>query len=455
MNSIHNHLKDYTQNNIYPFHMPGHKRNPAFLSFDTDPVTIDVTEVSATDNLQSPTGIIYDAQVKAAEIFGTEQSYLLANGATGGVIAAILSAVPYGGSLIMARNSHMSAYSAVTFGGLHPTYVYPQMTNYGIAGSIPPACVEEAFKKTPEASAIFITSPTYEGIVSDIETIAKIAHAHNAVLIVDEAHGSHMRFHDAFPKSALELGADIVIHSLHKTLPSLTQTALLHTKGDRCDHRLIRQFLNMINSSSPSYILLSSIGKCLDFLESGADDFEKYAERLSSERSRISELKNISLIDKTCINNSFDYDISKIVLATNDGNELERELLEKYSLQMEMSSDNIVLAMTSVADTEDGFKRLMYALNELDNFHKKVDKKHTAEYPIPYPKPVEMMSIRDAIYSKTKKLPLQKSIGKISTENITPYPPGLPICLPGELISTEILEFLPKNFAMKEITVVG
>ena len=450
MNSIHNHLKNYTKNNIYPFHMPGHKRNPAFLSFDSDPVAIDVTEVSATDNLQNPSGIIYDAQIKAADIFGAERSYLLANGATGGVIAAILSAVPCGGSLIMARNSHMSAYSAVTLGGLRPTYVYPQMAEYGIAGSISPACVEDAFRKTPNARAVFITSPTYEGVMSDIEAIAKIALAHNAILIVDEAHGSHMRFHEAFPKSALELGADIVIHSLHKTLPSLTQTALLHTRGDRCDHRLLRQFLNMINSSSPSYILLSSIGKCLEFLENSADAFDEYAERLSSARSRISELKNISLIDKSCLNNSFDYDISKIVLAAADGNKLELELLEKYGLQMEMSSDNIVLAMTSVADTDDGFRRLLFALIELDKFHKKVDKKPFMEYPIA----MEMMPIRDAIYSRTQKLPLHKAIGKISAENITPYPPGLPICLPGELISAEVLEFLPKNFAMKEITVV-
>lgn len=421
-----------------------------FLNFDTDPVTIDVTEVSVTDNLQSPSGIIYDAQVKAAEILGSDKSYLLANGATGGVIAAILSAVPCGGRLVMARNSHMSAYSALTFGGLHPTYVYPKMTDYAIAGSISPSCIEEAFKKTPEAHAVFITSPTYEGIVSDIEAIAKVAHTHNAILIVDEAHGSHMKFHETFPKSALELGADIVIHSLHKTLPSLTQTALLHTRGDRCDQRLIRQFLNMINSSSPSYILLSSIGKCLDFLEDSTDAFGEYTERLKNVRSGMSALKNISLLDKSCLNNSFDYDISKIVLAINDGNKLELELLRKYNLQMEMSSDNIVLAMTSIADTAHGFERLLQALMELDKFHKRVDKKPAAEYPIP----IEIMPIRDAIYSKTKKLPLHKAINKISAESIIPYPPGLPICLPGELISVEVLEFLPKNYNLKEITVI-
>jgi len=448
MKSIYEQLRDYTKTDIYPFHMPGHKRNREFLSFDSDPVAIDVTEISATDNLQAPEGIIFDTQIKAANIFGADQSFLLANGATGGVIASILSAVPDGGSLIMARNSHMSAYSAVTLGGLRPVYVYPKVSSCQIAGSISPACVEEAFKKTPDARAVFITSPTYEGVISDVSAISKIAHAHNAILIVDEAHGSHMRFHDVFPKSALELGADIVIHSLHKTLPSLTQTALLHTKGELVNHRLIRQFLNMINSSSPSYVLLSSIGKCLDFLENSSEAFNRYTERLDNARSEISSLRNLSLLGKT--SDFFDYDISKIVLTADDGNKLALELLKKYSLQMEMSSDHIMLAMTSVADTSHGFLRLNSALRELDKFHKSVDKKLSAEYP----KPMEVMSVRDAIYAKTEKMPLSAAVGQIAAENIAPYPPGLPICLPGELISAEILEFLPKDFALREISVV-
>jgi len=448
MKSIYEHLRNYTKTDIYPFHMPGHKRNREFLSFDADPVAIDVTEVAGTDNLQAPTGIIFDAQIKAANIFGAKQSFLLANGSTGGIISAILSAVPDGGGLIMARNSHMSAYSAVTLGSLRPTYVYPRITTCQIAGSISPASVLDAFKKTPDARAVFITSPTFEGVISDVEAIAKIAHAHGAVLIVDEAHGSHMRFHGAFPGSALEFGADIVIHSLHKTLPSLTQTALLHTTGERVNQQLLRQFLNMINSSSPSYILLSSIGKCLNFLESRTEMFCTYVERLEQVRAEISALKNLSLIGKT--DDFFDYDISKIVLTVDDGNKLTHELLEIYNLQIEMSSDNIMLAMTSVADTSNGFSRLSSALLELDKIHKSVDKKLSAEYP----KAMEVMSVRDAIYAKTKKIPLQNAVGYVAAENIAPYPPGLPICLPGELISEEVLAFLPKDFISREISVI-
>ena len=448
MKSIYDSLREYTKSGAYPFHMPGHKRNPEFLSFDADPVAIDVTEVFATDNLQNPSGIIFDAQIKAAKIFGADQSYLLANGATGGVIAAILSAAGDGGNLIMARNSHMSAYSAVAFGGLRPTYLYPEISDFQIACGISPDFVRAAFEKAPEARAVFITSPTYEGVISDIKAIADIAHTHNAILIVDEAHGSHLKFHNAFPKSALELGADIVIHSLHKTLPSLTQTAILHTKGDRCNHQRIRQFLNMVNSSSPSYILLSSIGKCLDFLENNEGAFCAYVKRLENLRAEIRALENLQLIDG--VRNAFAYDISKIVVAADDGAGLELALRQKYNLQMEMNSDNFVLAMTSVADTAQGFERLSKALRELDKFFKKVDKKLSPEYP----KAVEVMSIRSAIYGDTQKLRLGDAEGRIAAENIAPYPPGLPICLPGELISAEVLEFLPKDYVLREINVV-
>jgi len=451
MKPIYEHLKNYTKYGPYPFHMPGHKRNPQFLSFDSDPVAIDVTEVPGTDNLQSPSGIIHEAQVTAARLFGADESFLLANGSTGGVIAAILSAVCDGGRLIMARNSHMSAYSAVTFGGLCPTYVYPKVSISQIPGSVSPEDITDAFTLAPDAQAVFITSPTYEGVVSDIAAIADIAHKHNAVLIVDEAHGSHFKFHDAFPASALKLGADIVVHSLHKTLPSLTQTAILHTKGSQCNLRRIRQFLNMVNSSSPSYILLSSIGQCLEFLKDSTAAFDAYAKILGDTRYALAnELNNLLLIDQKHIDGAFDYDVSKLVLVVDDGNCLKDSLYNKYSLQLETASDTLALAMTSVADTRQAFERLKTALSELDKFHKRVDKKTYSEYP----KAMTVMPIKKAIYSNTQKMALSKALGYISAENITPYPPGLPICLPGELISAEVLEFLPKNYLLKEVNVV-
>ena len=451
MKNIYTHLKDYTSTGHYPFHMPGHKRNPGFLSFDRDPVSIDVTELAATDNLQNPSGIIRETQERLADTFGADKSYMLANGSTGGIIAAILSAVCNGGQLIMARNSHMSAYSAVAFGDISPVYVYPGVSEDKIPGAISAANVKAVFAAGCKASAVFITSPTYEGIVSDIRAIAEITHTHNALLIVDEAHGAHFKFHGAFPKSAIELGADIVIQSLHKTLPSLTQTAVLHTKGSRCSQRLIRQFLNMVNSTSPSYILLSSIGLCLEFLEKSGSCFDTYVHRLIRLREALNTLDNFSLIDQHYMKDGcFAYDISKLVLLTNDGIGLEKALRENHSLAMETASDNFILAMTTVADTKEGFDALRLALTEFDKTYKKADKKTCPEYP----KPITVLPVREALYKPVRKLRLIEAIGRTAAENIAPYPPGVPVCLPGELITAEVLGFLPKGYELREVNVL-
>ena len=430
--------------------MPGHKRNPQLLSFDTDPVSIDVTELPGTDNLQNPTGILRDNEKRAARIFDSDESFMLANGSTGGIIAAILSSVSEEGTLIMSRNSHMSAYSAVCLGNIRPIYLYPKISEDKIPGAISPGDVKKAFDLNPQAKAVFITSPTYEGIVSDIAAIAKITHEHNALLIVDEAHGAHLKFHNAFPKSALDSGADIVIQSLHKTLPSLTQSAILHIKGNRCNKRLLRQFLNMINSSSPSYILLSSIGQCLEFLENCEDAFNKYVKKLKATRDAIRALNNFILIDENYMEGLFAYDISKLVILTNDGNALDNSLRKNYNLQMETSGDYHILAMTSAADTDEGFDRLLSALSEADKFYKNTDKNLCPEYP----KPVAIMTIREALYKPAEKIRLSEAAGRIAAENIAPYPPGVPVCLPGELISSDVLAFLPKDYALKEVNVI-
>ncbi|MDR2899851.1 MAG: aminotransferase class V-fold PLP-dependent enzyme, partial [Clostridiales bacterium] len=268
---------NYTNKGIYPFHMPGHKRNTDFLSFGADPVSIDLTEVYGTDNLQNPEGIIKDMEEKASELFGADRTYAIVNGATGGILAAVLSCAKKNDTVLFARNCHMSAYSGLALCDYNIKYLYPQISAFGFPGPIALSSVEKAFGCDPNIRVVFITSPTYEGFVSDIAAIAEIAHSHGALLIVDEAHGAHFNFSSIFPTPAIKSGADIVIQSLHKTLPALTQCALLHTNGSRVNHELLRAALNMVNSSSPSYVLMSSIDKCLDFLENSAGVFETYA----------------------------------------------------------------------------------------------------------------------------------------------------------------------------------
>ena len=223
-------LNELEQSDIYPFHMPGHKR--AFLPF-ANPYAIDITEIEGFDNLHHATGILQEAQQKAADLYGAQKTYYLVNGSTCGLLAAISAAVPRGGKILVARNCHKAVYHAMYLRQLVPVYLYPEDTAYGIQGQVTPQMVQKQLKQTPDIRAVVITSPTYDGVVSDIQSIADIVHAYGIPLIVDEAHGAHFGFSPEFPENATRLGADAVIMSVHKTLPAFTQTALLHLCSDR------------------------------------------------------------------------------------------------------------------------------------------------------------------------------------------------------------------------------
>ncbi len=215
-------LQSYTESDCYPFHMPGHKRGNLELP---NPYSIDITEIEGFDNLHHPEGILQDAQSRAAEAFGANETFYLINGSTSGILSAISAALPRKGTLLMSRNSHKSAYHAAYLMELETIYLLPMAAKFGISGSIPPVFVEQALNDFPQINGVFITSPTYDGIVSDIQAIADLVHARNLPLIVDEAHGAHFTFSDRFPRPALKCGADIVIQSLDKTLPDTDSSA--------------------------------------------------------------------------------------------------------------------------------------------------------------------------------------------------------------------------------------
>ena len=273
-------LLRYSQSNCYPFHMPGHKRAP--LEFP-NPYAIDITEIDGFDNLHYAQGILKDAQNRAAELYGAQETFYLINGSTAGILSAVSAALPRLGTMLMSRNSHRSVYHAAFLRELETVYLLPAATKFGISGSVSPAHVAQALEDLPQISAVFITSPTYDGVVSDIRTIAEIVHAYHLPLIVDEAHGAHFSFSETFPESALDCGADLVIHSLHKTLPSLTQTALLHVNSDRIDKTALRRFLSIYQSSSPSYLLMASIEQCMRFLkEEGSTQMSEFTLKLNN-----------------------------------------------------------------------------------------------------------------------------------------------------------------------------
>jgi len=442
--TLYEKLKELEFSNKYAFHMPGHKRNSQ-ISIFTEDMKIDITEIEGFDNLHHAEGIIKEEQEFAAKLYGTKKTFFLVNGSTCGVLASVCAATNDGDSFVMARNSHRSAYSAVGLKGLKVCYVYPEICSEkkSILGGISAEDIEIQMDEN-NAKVVFITSPTYEGIVSDIEKIAEKVHAKNGILIVDEAHGAHLGFHDAFPKSAITQGADIVIQSLHKTLPSLTQTALLHVCSDRVPVSKIAAQLAVFQTSSPSYVFMQSISRCLHFIEEEKKElFSSYTNKLEDFYEKAAKLNHLSVI----AGEKETFDFSKINICTDNlvdengnsyrGKELAKDLLEKYRLQMEMVSENYVLAMTSICDTQEGFDRLTEALFDIDKKLKRKEEKVTFGKMI---SAAPVMTIKAAQDAEKEQCYRKNWVGKISAEYVYLYPPGSPILTPGEIISKEIYE---------------
>lgn len=350
----------------------------------------------------------------------------------------------------MARNCHKAVYHAAYLRGLETSYIYPSCElTCGLNGRISPDDVEKVLQEEKDIEAVIITSPSYDGVVSDIEKIAEIVHIYGVPLIVDEAHGAHFSFSEYFPTSALNLGADVVIHSLHKTLPAMTQTALLHKKGNRVSADRLEEFLEIYETSSPSYVLMAGISYCLRFLkEQGKEKFEIFQENLKWVRERLKTMKTLHLVGEELIEKTdiFDLDYSKIIISTENadinGPQLHEVLRKKYHLEMEMEAEQYILALTSVMDSREGFERLVNALLEIDGSLQSKEekmKKYTFTDSSNTVKELQTYRIWEAVEGDWEIIPLQESRGRVSAEYAYLYPPGIPLLVPGEKISESFL----------------
>jgi len=453
MQLLYDKLKSFGQSDAYPFHMPGHKRRG--MDFE-NPYQIDITEIEGFDNLHHAQGILKEAEERAAHLYGSEETYFCVNGSTAGILSAISACVPCGSRILMARNCHKAAYHAVFLRQLEVTYIYPQKVGQlGINGGLLPEKVEEMLIKYPDIRAVFITSPTYDGIVSDVGGIAEAAHRHHVPLIVDEAHGAHFGFHEYFPESSVKQGADIVIHSLHKTLPCLTQTALVHVNGKLADRAALRDYLGIYQTSSPSYVLMASMDSCVGLLrERGEELFESYVKRLKEFRERAQALHRIRVADIERRADIYDVDMSKIIISDIKGkipgNELYERLRCEYGLWLEMAAGRYALAMTSVMDTREGYDRLVRALYSIDEevphiWETDLQESGCCQKEDGLPENTAVLPIWKAAGRgddgyRRKRLMLQESEGEISAEYMYLYPPGIPLIVPGEKISGEFIE---------------
>lgn len=444
--SLKEQLSAYAASDYYGFHMPGHKRRMGQLG---DPYQIDITEIYGFDDLHHPQaeGILLKAEERAARLYGAEETHFLINGSTAGILSAISGCTHFGGELLMARNSHRSAYHGAGLQNLRLWYLYPRCADDSlwINGRILSTDVENFLQEHSKIEAVFITSPTYEGICTDVKAVAKVCHNHGVPLIVDQAHGAHFPFSEYFPEDALKAGADVVIQSVHKTLPALTQTALLHIQGKLIDREKLHYYLSVYQSSSPSYVLMASIDSCMEQLEAQGDAlYEAYIRRLKRFRSSCEDLRHLKLLGKESFKKAaiYDFDNSRLVISVEDahitGEALMQKLRIQYHLEMEMATKGYVVGISTVADQEEDLQRLSSALHTLDaTFNGEQDgaKKVIGQKLLK----VDMaMPLRMAIEQEKEWVEISKAEDRIAGKYLYLYPPGIPLVVSGERLTGEL-----------------
>ncbi len=422
-----------------PMHMPGHKRNTSLAGYlDVLQAALDITEITGFDDLHTPEGILQQAQDRAAALWGARKSWFLVNGSTGGVLAGIRALAPAGSRVLVARNCHRSVYNALELCRLRPAFVMPDtVPGWSFSGPVTPASLSAAIARWPDARLLILTSPTYEGIISDLPALVRLAHAANIPVLVDEAHGAHLGLYGVFPAGAVAAGADLVIQSLHKTLPSLTQTAILHCAGPMADPAAVQAQLAVFQTSSPSYLLMASIDGCVRWLEEqGLSALSAWQTRLESFYRKTDSLRRLRLLGGQ-ERLPFLRDTGKIVIGAGPltGRQLKDQLRKRFSMELEMAGGDWTLAMTGPGDTETSLAALAQALCRLD-----------AELPtapataplLPWPLTKAPLAPWQAAERRAELVPVEQAVGRISAESVWAYPPGIPVLIPGEQLDPQM-----------------
>lgn len=436
----------HAQQDPVSFHMPGHKgsriyRENGYGDFLDHIMDCDITEIPGADNLFQTEGIIAQTMEKYRSLYEAKQSYLLVNGSSGGLIAAILASVQKGGTLVMARNCHKSVFNALTLGDITPVYAYPEtLEEYGVLGGIPAAEVMRCLDENPQAEAVILPSPNYYGICSDIQAIAEAVHSRGKVLIVDQAHGAHLQFFSkygigGFPKAAEEQGADLVINSIHKTLASWTQSALLNVCTDRVDLHILEDKLQTIESSSPSYPMMASLDINADLLlEKGESLMRGWAENLRGFYEEAKKIPGVAVMEtETLDHTKMNIDMSAYGI---NGNRLEELLMEK-GIFLELVTGNIIMCMSGIGNRRMDFERLLAAMREIAESRERVTQVKMAQPPAL----TDVLERREIPREKVF-VPLEKAAGRVCAASIIPYPPGVPIACPGEVLTREVLKYV-------------
>ena len=450
-------IKGYVEDSHAAFYTPGHKQGRGVAESLRDLLgsqvfKADLTELANLDNLSAPEGVIKEAQVLAAEAFGASESWFLVNGSTVGIIAGILATCGDGDKIILPRNVHKSAISGLIISGAIPVFVNPEYDPIlDIAHSITPEGVANALKEHPDAKAVMMVYPTYYGVCGDVEAIANLAHQYNIPLLVDEAHGPHFAFHPDLPPAALTKGADLTVQSIHKVLSGLTQASILHVQGERIDRDRITKTLQLLQSSSPSYLLLSSLDAARQQMAVSGKELMTHTLQLAEiARKEISQIPQLSVLELNPSAGFVNLDRTRLTVTVSElgltGFAAEY-LLTQQGVIAEFSSGKHLTFIITLGNTQTDIEKLVQSFQKLAQEHQR--EKSLANFPesmynlrLDFDKKTPKLSPRQAFFAATETLPIKRAVARICAEIICPYPPGIPVLMPGEVITPDALEYL-------------
>ena len=447
---IYEALEQFRRMRVVPFDVPGHKRgrgNPELAELLGERcVTMDVNSMKPLDNLCHPVSVIRDAEELAAEAFRAAHAFLMVGGTTSAVQSMVLSVAKRGEKIILPRNVHRSVMGAMVLCGAIPVYVNPECDErLGIPLGMSVSAVEKAIRENPDAKAVLVNNPTYYGICSDLRSIVKLAHAHGMYCLADEAHGTHFYFGENMPVSAMAAGADMAAVSMHKSGGSLTQSSLL-LAGPAMQEGHVRQIINLTQTTSASYLLLSSLDISRRNLAlRGREDFRRVMRLAEYARSEINGIGGYYAYSRELCNGDsvFDFDVTKLSVNTLDiglaGIEVYDLLRDEYNIQIEFGDLGNILAYLSVGDRQQDVERLVSALSEV---RRRFSRSKAGLMAQEYIDPQVVVSPQDAFYAANESLPLRETEGRVCSEFVMCYPPGIPILAPGERITSEILDYI-------------
>lgn len=450
-------LLAHAQKNPVQFHIPGHKKgngmDPEFRAYIGDnALAIDLINIGPLDDLHQPKGIIKSAQDLAAEAFGADRTFFSVQGTSGAIMTMVMAVCGPGEKIIVPRNVHKSVMSAIVFSGATPIFIHPEIDkDLGISHGITTDSVAKALEQHPDAKGVLVINPTYFGISADLKKIVEIAHSYQVPVLVDEAHGVHIHFHDDLPLSAMQAGADLAATSVHKLGGSMTQSSILNMKGNLVSSKRVQSILSMLTTTSTSYLLLASLDVARKQLAiNGKELIDRTISLAQSIRQQVNEIEHLYCVGEEILESkaAFDYDPTKLIISVKElglsGFDVELWLREKYNIEVEMSDLYNILCIITPGDTENEADILVHALKELSTERHSKPNKIEAQVLLP-DIPVLALSPRDAFYAETELVPFDESEGRIIAEFIMVYPPGIPIFIPGEIITKDNLLYIKTN----------